>query len=1292
MSFTAAQTEAIRARGNVVVAAGAGTGKTRTLVERCLSCLVEDRPRASLDELLVVTFTEAAATEVRQRIRSRLVEELEQFPDEPHWREQLALFETAQIGTLHSFCFQLVRRHFYQLKLDPQLSVLAAEESRLLAEETLDALLQKHYEGAGPVARAVQELIQVQGRGADKVIRRLILRLHEYTQTLPDPAGWLNVQAKTFEAAKPLSWQIWLEEALATWRERWLPALEEAAENSVAGQCAQALRPLAAPKTDSRSAEILQAVLAFREECPHGKKGRWIDPLEGFFGETAFLASLFDRAAGPNPLQQDWDWVRHSMGTLLALALEFARAFTETKRELGVLDFHDLEQYALELLWDRQLNQPTEVAQHWRNQLRFLFVDEYQDINAAQDKIIEALSRQGPRANRFLVGDVKQSIYRFRLANPHIFQSYVQRWQTEGKVVALSENFRSRERLLNFINSLFEDCMRPELGGVAYDDQARLRCGGTKHPSSAEPGARLCAGTIPGAPSEPGRIPPVELHLRLKSRSPGQEPHETTAEIQELEDSAKEARLLALRLRTLKAAAQPIWDEKQKEFRPLDWRDIAILLRSPANKAQTYAMEFGRLNVPLQVARGGFYNSLEISDLLSLLQLLDNPLQDLPLLAVLHSPLVGLTAPELAIIRLAAKGTRFWTALVRWQQARDKAGPETQSRCREAELQAPEFNFESPNSDTKGPEGTDARMLQKVSAFLQRFGRWRRLARQLPVSQCLEAILSETHYSTWLLTQPQGQQRAANIQRLLGLAQKFDQFQRQGLFRFLKLTEAQRGAEAEPEMVPIAEQNAVQLMSIHQSKGLEFPMVVVADLGKPFNLADLGADIILDEVYGLCPLVRPPHTGKRYPSLPYWLARQRQRSEVLGEELRLLYVAMTRARELLVLSASVSEKSFKERWLNAPDDSKTSGVANHGTAGPTSAGAAIPTATLLSARNYADWLGLWFSRHCGTGTSGRPNPKSERGQQKPPDATTRSCPAAVAQNPSESPLVEWFVHEDSELAQAAPRTTTGQPGSELTLEPEDFERLRSRLCWRYPFWALTSQPAKSSVSALRRQAVADEESTPMFGNGARVSLSGKSLGISKPRSTAGGLSAVEIGNAHHAFLQRVSLEQTSTVQELKTEARRLLALGDLDPEELPALNFEHLAAFWNSEPGRSIRQKGPFVRRELPFTARFSSADLARISAQPPGPEFQEEFVVVQGVVDLAVILPAEIWLLDFKTDALSRNEVPARTAAYEPQLRIYAEALSRIYRLPVSRSWLYFLDCEQAIPLPLARAPLLPD
>jgi ATP-dependent helicase/nuclease subunit A len=1217
MGLTLAQQQAVAARGNVLVVAGAGTGKTSTLVERCIHCLLNESPRASLEEILMVTFTEAAAADMRQRIRQRLERELElaQANDSAgsapsgHWQEQLALFETAHIGTLHGFCFHLVREHFYELELDPQLSVLPEEEARLLAEETLDNVLEKHYAGTSNNAEEVQKLIQAHGGGSDRPIRALVQRLHHYTQTLPDPGAWLSEQLRIFESPQPTLWEQWLERGLMDWHRHWLPILaEEFPGNQVAAAGASALERLPGAPARADFARVFDAVLAAVKNCPHGKKTAWLKPLQEFVEEARFLTSLAGKSASAPtdrgtaatpapmpPLLQDWTWVRGQMQTLLELAREFTAAFSDSKHELGMVDYHDLEQYALRLLWDRATRQPSAVARQWREKLRFVFVDEYQDINAAQDRIIEALCREGADANRFLVGDVKQSIYRFRLANPRIFQNYLAAWggparadqPASGQAIPLADNFRSREGVLQFVNALFGLVMQPELGGVRYDEQAQLRFG-----APAERAALSLA-------ADPA--PCVELRLQLLGSAAQDESEadlgEAFGELADMERAGKAARLLALRLRELKAQRHPVWDEETAAWRPVEWSDMAVLLRAPSNKADSYAREFSRLDVPLLVARGGFYDSLEISDLLNLLRLLDNPLQDLPLLAVLRSPLAGLSLDELATIRLTYKGP-FWNALVQWSEGRRD----------------------------------NAALSRKTDAFLERYGHWRRLARQASLTRCLDTVLAETYYADWVLTQSRGEQRRANLQRLSGLVRQFDQFQRQGLFRFLRFIEAQQRTESEPIVPPVNAGDSVRLMSIHQSKGLEFPVVAVADLGKAFNTADLRADIILDEEFGLCPRVTPPRTGRSYPSLAYWLARQRQTRELLGEELRLLYVAMTRARDTLLLSAGVAESKFENLWKG---------------------GAATRPPSLLSARSYADWLGLWFARNI-----------------RPDDATATH---------GQSHGLRWFVHSDASLAEtaAAPAAAETENEPPNAADAEARQNLQARLSWTYPFAGATRKPAKTSVSALRRLAgeFAGEEANPLFAERHFPAPPFTSAAARHTRAPA-----AEVGNAHHAFLQFVALERAGTLDELREEARRLQGQGLLTPDQAALLDFGALAAFWQSELGRRVRAQARFVRRELPFTARFSPPELAALTGEPLAPKLEAEFIVVQGVADLAVLLPGEIWLVDFKTDAIDAAELPPKVKLYEPQVRLYAQALSRIHQRRVSESWLYFLACGQAV------------
>jgi ATP-dependent helicase/nuclease subunit A len=1187
-TFTPAQNEAIAARGNVLVSAGAGTGKTRTVVERCLQLVL--RENCSLENILMVTFTEAAAAEMRARLRKEL-ERARATAASERLDEQLALLDTASIGTLHSFCLDLIRQEFHQLGIDPQVNVMDEAQTVPLMHETLEALLERCYAGQWPHSAAIQTFVR-RFAGSDQPLRQLVLRLHRYTQTRPNPAAWFDEQLAHLLEPEPHLWRQALVQGFMEWRAEWLPELRASVECANVRACFEALEKHSdtIPPTFAHVAEALDCIVAAHEaEWERGAKGRFRDPLKKFFEEAAFLASITTQREGRDPLAEDWEWTRHPMRAVLELARAFTHEFTAAKRALGGIDFADIEQLALRLLLDAS-GAPTETARAWQQRFTHVFVDECQDINAAQDAILRALSRKP--GNRFLVGDVKQSIYRFRLADPTIFRAYENAWRAgnEGRRIALSDNFRSREGVLAFVNALFREVMREGVGGVSYDSGAELRFGA----SEARSALRIDASA-----------PRVELHVIHRngdSAAPLEFEDESADEAsngsgapEDLLALEKEARLLARRLRELRESHHLVWDEEQHAMRPVDWRDIVVLLRSPGSRVETFAKEFARAGVPLAAERAGFYSAIEVSDLLNLLRLLDNPLQDIPLATVLRSPIVGLSLDELAAVRIGGNGesrTPFFAAV----------------------------NRVLIKGNTLAPAPYAKSAQEKLTRYSKQFARWRRLIRQTSVSQTLETILAETHYEALLLSQDRGRARVANVRRLLQLARHYDPFQRQGLFRFLRFVDEQQEADTEQACAPTETANAVRLMSIHRSKGLEFPIVAVACLGASFNLADLREDILLHRDLGLCAKVWPENSEQRYPSITWWLARRREKRDLLGEELRLLYVALTRARDTLVLTAYDKSKDGAARWAERN---------------------AISERDLAGATSYWSWLKLWLEANV-------------RGEHWMDETHGANALLAWRKEPDDS-----NVFRNESLAARLPSS------SDSPVNRIDIETLRARFSWRYGHRDATHEPAKSNVSALRRRAFEeDTEAQRLFRP-------------SRPKRSAG-LSAAEIGTAHHTFQQLVRRERTSSIIELRGEAERLANDGVLRPEELASLNFEALVAFWNSPLGRRVREARR-VEREMPFTARFLLCELQAMGLAH-GDFAPGEFAAVQGVVDLAIIEPDQIVLVDFKTDDVTAKAVAERAEEYRVQLRLYGEALARIFGVAVTERWLHFLACRQTV------------
>ncbi len=1219
-AFTKAQTQAIHQTGNVIVVAGAGAGKTRTLVERCLQRVVaegKDGKKCSLENILMVTFTEAAAAEMRERIRVGLLKRLDAASDTAHVQEQLALLDTAHISTLHAFCLRLLREHFHEInELDPQFTVLDEKQVHVLIQEALEFVLGVHYEGKSSEHEAVRGLIRRMGRGSDERIRERILKIHRYTQTLPDPGAWFREQHELHGEADPVRWRRWFVEFFVGWRKEFLQALKGApAEVPCVQLCMTALTSVGAAPTFEAAAAAGARVAFLDEEkdgekpnknWPRGTKGSVRDPLENYFKEAAFLAALCDPSGKTDPLLEDWRIAQAQAASLLGLVEMFGCEFAKLKRASAGVDFADLEQFSIQLL------RRPEIAARWRAQFEHVFVDEYQDINAAQDAILCAVSGEGTAANRFLVGDVKQSIYRFRLADPHIFREYEQTWRKNpaaGQSISLSENFRSREAILNIINPFFRELMRPEVGGVEYGTDVQLQFGArdTRNNLSAN------------APESVG--PRVEFFLIDKNDSQketeedGAEPESSgisdeqdvskaAAEFLDIDLAGKEARIIAQRLRCLEAEKHKVWDDEKKTFRRVEWKDMVVLLRACAAKAEVYAKEFNRAGVPLHARRSGFYGALEVMDLLNLQRLLDNPQQDFPLLAVLRSPLVGLSVDELAAIRAHnVKARSFWGALQ---------------------------SFLAAAAPVEDPAAT---AWAKATGFLAAHTRWRNALRMSSLTVCLETILDETRYEALLQIEARGLERVANVRRLLDLARQFDPLQRQGLHRFLRFVEIQQEAEREPEPASPQSENAVRLMTIHQSKGLEYPVVVLADMGKKFNLSDLRDDLLMDKEYGLCQHLYPTTAARHYPSLPHWLAAQREKAEQLGEELRLLYVAMTRARDTLILTGAAGKKDSSNTWREASDE-------------PVPA-EPIKTQAILNASSAMDWLLAWLPR------------------------VTRKEEWAANQSAGENPLLRWeiYARDDQRLHNADTQSPTSEPVAETTenaiaLPPLLIQKLQ----WQYVHETATTEPAKASVTALRRRAEADDDEAVQ-----KFRVSSFSLPKSRDGAMRSKLSAAEIGTAHHTFQQFVALDCTGSVAALDAEAERLRAAGVLTMTERAALKLPALAQFWDSVVGRQIRAEAKAVRRELQFTARFSPVELTALGLMKEEMG-ADEFVVVQGVADLVVMLPEEIWLLDFKTDSVTAG-VEEKRAHYAPQLKLYASALEKIYNRRVTHRWLHFFD-----------------
>ncbi len=1317
--WTPEQLQAITARGsNILVAAAAGSGKTATLVERVIRRLLDPVDPIDVDELLIVTFTEAAATEMRERIGAALQKALEEQPENARLQRQLALLGRAAISTLHSFCLGLLRQYFYRLGLDPALQVMSDHEALLLRAEVLDEIFAERFEQEEPTGPFYQLVDRYGGGRDDQGLRRLVLDLYDDIQSLPWPERWLEEAVARFDLPEeatleslpwwgPLRRQIHLQLTLAA------DSLREAAR-----QCRMPGGPVVYEDTLQEEADRVAAAaeLAASDEAtwegvasavwaiefgrmPAVKKGEADEAHKARVQKLRDQAKKAVRALrdgyfkrSPAEWLADLRAVAPHMRTLADLVLAFGERFREAKAQQSAVDFHDLERFTLKLLLDPEAPpgelRPSEVARELRRRYREILVDEYQDINAVQDAILTLVACDGTDGppNRFMVGDVKQSIYRFRHADPTLFLDKYRRytpWKgqpaagADGGRIVLGANFRSRAGVVDGTNFLFRQIMTASVGELDYDRDAELVCRagfpplpgeeGAPPGSGAEPPGAASAGAAVGRPSGP----PIEVHLLDRAvpdepagedgapneEEAGGEEDPAAAELADLTAMEREARLVARRIKqlvegTFDSGPLVVWDRKLAAYRRVQYRDIVILLRATTGRANVFLEVLQQHGIPAYAQLStGYFAATEVEVMISLLQVLDNPRQDIPLAAVLRSPIIGLSAADLARVRMAAPGGRYYDALV--EAAR--AGQEDESGLRAV-----------------------------LAGFIRSLDRWRTAARRKPLSEVIWQIYQETGYLHYVAGMPGGAQRQANLLALYDRARQFDQFARQGLFRFLRFIERLREEEADMGAAPaIGEgEDVVRIMSIHKSKGLEFPVTIIAGMGTAFSKQDLQGDLLLHRKLGLGPHLVDPDLRVKYPTLAFHAVRESVRLSALAEELRVLYVALTRARERLILVGTSRDLARScERWATAV------GVQ----------GWPLPDTLLASVDCYLDWLGPALMRHRSGALL-----REMAGVGAPADPT-------VAGDPSQWQIYTWDQRAQQVLMEPPQAKSIELPlnweqiGSMEPLQmppnPEATAELERRFGWQYPYAPVVSRFAKLSVTELKATYQKDElaaeaeEALATDGGDTRAAGgeagSGSAVTRSVSRQVAGGslerrprfmqegrrsLSPTELGTLMHLVLQHLDLYQPLDELNVAVQVQELVRREVITEAQARAVDTAAIARFFASPLGQRIRERPDRVRREVSFTLGMPAAE---VYGDLPPEVAAGETVIIQGMVDLLLETDEGFILVDYKTD---RREPEDAAQRYTVQIETYSRAVEQILGKPVVEAYLHFLAADRSV------------
>ena len=1154
-TLTPAQREAVENRGGkLLVSAAAGSGKTKVLVDRLMGYLMDARNPAELDEFLIITYTRAAASELRAKIAKKLNEHIAANPEDKHLQRQLQRLYLTEISTVHGFCGDILKEYAYRLDLDADFRVADENACQELREEVLKDLLDNAYEDLleDPGFRAFAD---TQGLGrTDKALPELITKVYDSARCHPDPEDWLEgcllssiTQAK---GAEETPWGKFLLEDLCRFLDGQIAALERCVE--LAGE---------APTVQNNLADTLHQLKHLREsttwdqaaERIHVSFGRLVFPKKGDpvprkeeikavreackEGLTK-QAKIFSRDS--QSLLDDLEQMGLSQQGLITLVRRFGKEYAALKKKRRVLDFGDLEHKTLDLLLGTRREGPTAAAREIGRRYREVLVDEYQDSNAVQDAIFGSITQE--KQNCFLVGDVKQSIYQFRLADPGIFLDKYNRYGPaaqaqpgQGRRVLLSDNFRSGGEVVEAVNHVFSCCMSEAVGGLRYGEAEALR---------------------EGIPHAPLLDPAVEFY---------------TLEAQE-DTNKEEAAFVAGRIGEMLNRGTLV--RTKEGTRPVRPEDIVILLRSPGSVGGTFRQELEKAGIRCATGAGeDLLQTPEVATLRSILQTISNPRQDIPLLSALASPAFGFTADDLAQIRSEKKDGSIYDALL-------------------------------------------ASELPKARSFRQELEELRQKARRSSLTELMEHLLLLTNLDGVYAAQPEGDRAKENLRSFFQLAVNYEQGNLCTLEQFLEHLEAQEEKGLLKAGAP--QSGAVTIMSIHKSKGLEFPVVFLCNLSRKFNQESLRDGVLCDPGLGLGLMAADTTTRVRYPSLARLAISAKMSREAVSEELRVLYVAMTRAKDRLIMTYAA-----KKAAEDVQDLALRLGLTGR-------------EEICREAKCPGDWVLLSALL------------RTEAGGLR--GLTDVTLPGTVSDIP-------WAIRYLDTPQEG--ETVKNQQPQEAPAMPEGAEEtLRSALTFVYPYAAATRAPSKQTATGRKGREKDQEaaENAPEEKKPQRIWRG--------PSFTAARQDGRSYGSAMHRAMQYLHFDACGSTKGVKEEVKHMVAEGFLTPEEGKKIDCDAIARFFETDLGWRIRLGGNVLRE-----FKFSILD----EGEKYGPGLERERVLLQGVVDCAILEDDGITVVDFKTDRVAEEDLPQTVERYRPQVETYREAMERIYERPVKKCLLYF-------------------
>ena len=1187
--WTREQNLAINEKGsNILVAAAAGSGKTAVLVERIINKVINEK--IDIDKILVVTFTNAAASEMRERILDAIYKRLEEERDNSHLQRQINLLNKASISTIHAFCLDVIRNNFFEIDTSANFRVGDTTEVELIKQEVIEDLFEQKYEEEN---KEFLNLIETYTnyRNDDK-LKEIVLDIYKFIQSTPFPEEWVKEKIEEFnyqtdtDFAKTKWGKIILKELFSQIEECILKLEKISKETAkfwelekftlVLSQDIEKLKSLI--NQDISWDKLYYLINDFTwQKWPVDKKvtidlkneAKEIrDSVKKQFTKIASKVMICDSKEA----NEDINEMYKTLLNLANLVLEFTEKFKQAKKEKNIIDFNDIEHLALEILVNKEnLNEKTKVAKDYMKKFEEIDIDEYQDSNLVQEYILNSISRGN---NIFMVGDVKQSIYRFRQARPELFLEKYETYKLEeknsknGEKIQLFKNFRSRKNILDITNNIFKNIMSKEIGEIEYNENEYLNYG-ANYPEQKEKS---------------------EIYV-INLKEPEEDELEEESQDERIEDVVLEARFVAKKVKELIDSEIEVYDKKQG-LRKVSYRDIAILLRSTSSAAPIYEKELNELEIPVFSDSSTTYlESVEIETMMSLLKIIDNPMQDIPLVTVLRSAIGNFTDNDLIEIRLIDKKCSFYEAMLK--------------------------------SRTK----VDKEIEEKISKLLDNLEKWRKEAEYLSLDELIWKIYLDTGYYHFVSLMPNGNVRQANLKILFEKARDFENTNFNGLFHFINFMDRLKGSGGDLSSAKLIGENedVVRIMSIHKSKGLEFPIVFLCNTGKKFNMKDLNENIILHQDLGIGPKYIDTENRIEYNTLAKEALKLQAQKEIISEEERVLYVGLTRAKEKLIITGI--SKDTKKELMQKQDLLNTYGNE-------------VNSKLVEKYKSYLDWMELVYLHK---------------------DLNELLDFNIVNKTDLLKDLKEEKSNKVNVLKEINKMATD-------EYSKEELEKLTKELDWVYKYKDSTILPTKTSVSRLKEASIEKENQEEKYveENNLFEDLSQNlETTLDKPKFMRDDkITKAQIGTLVHMCIQKLDESINYTIKDIQDFVNELVVKEIITEKEASCIDTNLLYKYTKSEIFNNLK-KAKEVHKEQAFYINIPAKEIYNNINS-------DDNILVQGVIDLYFIDEnSNIILLDYKTDYVANGKEQEIVEKYRKQLEIYKRALEEATGKKVFKSYL---------------------